>query len=225
VSLSDADAIGDGRDDVIEPLTDVRFPVEITERSTVFDGKVWDVVSETFDYNGESITREMVDHTGAVAVMAMDENERILLIRQYRHPIRARDWELPAGLLDETGESPLDAARRELAEEVDLAAAEWSVLAEYWTSPGGSNETLRIYLARQLTELAAFERTAEEADIEKRWVSLDDALAAVQARHLQNPSTTVGVLSAIAARAGGWSSLAPADTPWDRHPVLGDGTW
>ncbi|THG32255.1 NUDIX domain-containing protein [Naasia lichenicola] len=210
---------------VVEPLTDVRSPVNVTRHDRMFEGKVWDVVSEDFDYNGETITRELLDHPGAVAVLALDDQDRVLLIRQYRHPVRARDWELPAGLLDEAGESPVDAARRELAEEVDLAAAQWDVLAEYWTSPGGSNETLRIYLARQLTELDAFERTAEEADIEKRWVSLDDALAAILARRTQNPSLTVGVLAAVASRAGGWTSLGAADTPWDRHPVLGNDTW
>jgi len=218
-------AAGPAGSPVVGPLTDVPHPVQVTERRRVFEGKVWDVVSETFDYNDQSITRELLDHPGAVAVLALDDQDRVLLIRQYRHPIRARDWELPAGLLDEAGEPPLEAARRELAEEVDLAAAQWNVLAEYWTSPGGSNETLRIYLARQLTELPAFTRTDEEADIEKRWVSLDDALAAIQARHLQNPSTTVGVLAAVASRAGGWASLGAEDAPWPRHPALGDGDW
>ncbi|BDZ47516.1 NUDIX domain-containing protein [Naasia aerilata] len=208
-----------------EPLRDEPFTPEILERSTPFQGKVWDVVSETFRYNGEPITREFVDHTGAVAVLAMDDEERVLLIRQYRHPIRSRDWEIPAGLLDEDGEPALTAAQRELAEEADLAAEQWNVLAEYVNSPGGSNETVRVYLARGVSEVDAFEREAEEADIEVRWVSLDEALAAVLSRDLQNPSTVIGVLTAAAHRASGWADLAPGDAPWPRHPKLGRADW
>jgi 8-oxo-dGTP pyrophosphatase MutT (NUDIX family) len=208
-----------------ETLRDEPFTAKITDRSVKFEGRVWDVVSETFDYNGEQITREFVDHTGAVAVLAMDEDERVLLIRQYRHPIRSRDWEIPAGLLDEDGESALSAAQRELAEEADLAAARWNVLVEYQNSPGGSNEVVRVYLARGLTATEAFERTAEEADIEVRWVSLDDALDGVLDRRLQNPSTVSGVLAAAALRARGWQGLAGGDEPWPRHPKLGGGAW
>lgn len=206
-------------------LRDEPFAAEVVERTVVFSGKVWDVVRETFTYNDEPITREYVDHTGAVAILAMDQDERVLLIRQYRHPIRSRDWEIPAGLLDDEGEGPLEAAKRELAEEADLAAETWNVLAEYVNSPGGSNESVRVYLARDVSEVAAFARTAEEADIEVRWVSLDEALEGVLSRDLQNPSTVIGVLAAAAERARDWSGLAPADTPWPRHPTLGSGDW
>jgi 8-oxo-dGTP pyrophosphatase MutT (NUDIX family) len=208
-----------------EPLRDEPFSAEVLERKTVYSGKVWDVVSETFRYNGEPITREYVDHTGAVAVLAMDDEDRVLLIRQYRHPIRSRDWEIPAGLLDDEGEEALDAAKRELAEEADIAAEDWSVLAEYVNSPGGSNESVRVYLARNVSEVEAFERTAEEADIEVRWASLDDVVAGVLARELQNPSVVIGALAAAAERARGWTGLSPADVPWPRHPTLGDGEW
>src|SRR5699024_5294316 len=109
-------------------------------------------------------------------ILALDDEDRVLLIRQYRHPVRRRDWEIPAGLLDVAGEHPLATARRELAEEADLAATQWSVLAEFATSPGGSNELIRVYLARGLTELEPFARTEEEADIERRWVGLDAAV-------------------------------------------------
>lgn len=207
------------------PLRDEPFSAEVVKRDVVHDGKVWDVVSETFLYNGEEIVREYVDHTGAVAILAMDDDERVLLIRQYRHPIRSRDWEIPAGLLDDDGEGPLEGAKRELAEEADIAADTWHVLAEYTNSPGGSNETVRVYLARGISDVDAFERTAEEADIEVRWVSLDDAVTAVLARDLQNPSTVIGVLTAALERSRQWSGLAPADAPWPRHPVLGGGTW
>lgn len=203
------------------PLRDEPFRAEVVERATAFTGKIWDVVREKFLYNGQPIIREYVDHPGAVAILAMDEDDRVLLIRQYRHPVRSRDWEIPAGLLDEDHEAPLEAAKRELAEEADVAAEDWHVLADYVNSPGGSNEAIRIYLARSVSEVDAFRRTAEEADIEVRWVSLDDAVAAVLARDVQNPSTVIGVLTAAARRASGWSGLAPADAPWTRHAKHG----
>ncbi|WP_420898094.1 NUDIX domain-containing protein [Cryobacterium mannosilyticum] len=195
----------------------------VTDTGIVFDGKVWDVRRDTFDYAGSGIVREYLDHPGAVAILALDDEDRVLLIKQYRHPVRAREWELPAGLLDEDGEHPLIGAQRELAEEADVTAADWDVLSEFYTSPGGSNEVIRIYLARGLAAATdAFERTDEEADIEIRWVPLDDCVDAVLARRLQNPSLVIGVLAAHASRARGWSSLAAADTPWPRHPVNWD---
>ena len=166
--------------------------------------------------------REYVDHTGAVAILAIDENDRVLLIKQYRHPVRAREWEIPAGLLDISGEHPLVAAQRELAEEADLVASEWNVLSEFSTSPGGSSEAIRIYLARGLSATAeAFAREAEEADMELRWVPLDDCVDAVLARRVQNPSLVLAVLAAHASRARGWVTLGSADEPWPRHP----GSW
>jgi 8-oxo-dGDP phosphatase len=186
--------------------------VEITSRATVFEGRVWDVVHETFEYNGHSIARDFVDHPGAVAVLAMDEDDRILAIQQYRHPIRARDWEIPAGLLDEEGESPLAAAKRELAEEADLVADRWDLLIDITTSPGGSNEFLRTYLARDLHPTPTpFPRTEEEADIVLRWISLDDAVAAALDGSVRNVGLVTAVLSAAASRAGGWNSLRPGE--------------
>jgi 8-oxo-dGTP pyrophosphatase MutT (NUDIX family) len=203
------------------PLEDVPFAVEVTESELVFEGRVWDIRRDTFDYNGSSIVREYTDHTGAVAVLALDEEDRVLVIRQYRHPVGLREWELPAGLLDIEGEDPLVAVKRELEEEADLRATDWDVLAEFATSPGGNNEVIRVYLARGLSATEqAFERTDEEADIEVAWVPLDDAVDAVLARRVQNPSLAIGVLAAHASRARGWSTLSPADAPWDRHPKL-----
>lgn len=198
-------------------LRDEAFSAELVSTERVYEGRVWDLRRDTVDYNGTQIVREYVDHTGAVAVLALDDDERVLLIRQYRHPVRARLWEIPAGLLDAAGESPLEAAKRELAEEADLRADDWSVLGEYYTTPGGSDEAIRVYLARGLSETPErFAREAEEADIEKRWVSLDDAVAAVRSRDVQNPSLVVGVLSAAVSRATGWTDLADADAEWTR---------
>ena len=202
------------------PLADelVDLPVHSSER--VFAGKVWDVTRDVFEFAGGTVTREYVDHTGAVAVLAMDDDDHVCLIRQYRHPIRAREWELPAGLLDEHGESPLAAAKRELAEEVDLEASDWSVLSDFHTSPGGSNEALRIYLARGLSATASvFARTEEESELEQHWVPLDDVVEAVLARDVQNAILIVGVLAAAASRSRGWETLADAGTSWPRHPL------
>lgn len=201
-------------------LADDRVDMPILSSDVVFQGKIWDVRRETFDYNGQQITREFVDHTGAVSVLAVDDEERILLIKQYRHPIRAREWEIPAGLLDIADEDPLEAAKRELAEEVDLAAESWSVLSDYVTTPGGNNEAIRVYIARDLTETDAFAREDEEADIEKRWVPLDEALDAVVARRIQNPSLVVAVYAAAISRSRGWSTLGAADAPWPQRDVL-----
>jgi ADP-ribose pyrophosphatase len=204
-----------------ELIADEPLAVEIVESKVAFEGHVWDVRAETFAYGDSTLTRDFVDHPGAVAVVALDDDDRMLLIQQYRHPIRHRDWEIPAGLLDVHGEAPLVAAQRELAEEADLVAGEWNVLAEFYPSPGGSNEAIRIYLARGLTPTGTpFARDAEEADIVLRWVPLDEVVDGVLARRLQNHGLTVGSLAAHAARARGWASLGAPEEPWSRHPRL-----
>jgi ADP-ribose pyrophosphatase len=181
-------------------LSDEASLVPVRSSEVLHEGKIWNVVVEEFEYGGTVLAREFVDHPGAVAVLAMDDEDRVLLIRQYRHPIRMRDWELPAGLLDLEGEEPLEAAKRELAEEADLEAHEWSHLAEFYTSPGGSNELLRVYLATGLRTVPAFARFAEEQDIELRWVELEEAVEAVLAGRLRNSILTIAVLTAHARR-------------------------
>jgi 8-oxo-dGDP phosphatase len=198
---------------------------EVTSDTLIHHGRVWDVATETFDYDGKPITREVIRHPGAVAILALDDDGRMLLIRQYRHAIRTRAWEIPAGLLDKPGEPPLTGAQRELAEEADLAATTWNVLADFQNSPGGSDETIRVYLARGVSAVPAFERSDEEADIEVRWVPLDDVVDAVLARRVQSPSLVIGALAAQASRARDWATLAPGDEPWLRHPVVGGAPW
>ena len=201
------------------PLTDDLVDLPILSSEVVFEGAIWNVRRDRFVYGDNEIAREYVDHTGAVAVLVLDD-DRVCLIKQYRHPIATREWELPAGLLDFEGETALAAAQRELAEEVDLVAADWAVLSDFHTSPGGNNEALRVYLARTVTAAAeVFARTDEESDIETRWVPLDDVVDAVLDRRLQNSILAVAALSAFASKAKGWSTLAPADAPWPRHPV------
>ncbi|GAA1057591.1 NUDIX hydrolase [Agromyces luteolus] len=193
----------------------------VLDRETVFEGRIWDVRRDRLEYGRDAvpIVREYVAHPGAVAILALDDADRVLLIKQYRQPVRARDWEIPAGLLDVAHEPPLEAAKRELAEEADLVASDWAVLADYFTTPGGSDEAIRVFLARGLAAAPqAHAREDEEADMELRWVALDDCVDAVLARQVGNPSLTVGVLAAVAARARAWSTLAPADAPWLAHP-------
>jgi 8-oxo-dGTP pyrophosphatase MutT (NUDIX family) len=202
----------------VSELVDDDFPVRVLSSERVFRGHVWDIRQETFDYGDGQITREYMDHTGAVAVLALDDAGRVLLIKQYRHPVGLRDWEIPAGLLDVHGEDPLVAAQRELAEEVDLTARQWHLLSDFNSSPGGSNEAIRVYLARDLGATdKAFDRTEEELDIEKRWVDLDEVVDAVLARTLSNSILTIAALAAQAGRSKGWSTLGDAATPWPRR--------
>jgi 8-oxo-dGDP phosphatase len=182
-------------------LADEPSDPPIVDSEVVFHGAVWDIRRDVVDYDGTRITREYTDHTGAVAVLAIDDTQRVLLIQQYRHPIRSRDWEIPAGLLDVENESPIDAAKRELEEEVDLVAAEWTELVDFYSSPGGSNELIRVYRATGLsTSAAVFDRHDEEADIVKRWVPLDEVVAGVLDGRLKNSILAIAVLSAHARR-------------------------
>lgn len=202
-------------------LNDQPFRPEVVSSETAFEGKILNVRRDVFRYNGEEITREYVDHTGAVGILAMDDDGRVLLIRQYRHPVRHRDWEIPAGLLDQDGEDPLTAAKRELGEEADLEADEWNVLTDVFTSPGGNDESIRIYLARGVRPTgSAFDREAEEADIELRWTPLDEAVEAVMQRRVHNAPLIIALLAARTAREQGWSMLGAANEPWPSHPKL-----
>lgn len=198
---------------------------ELTVRSSnlVHHGMVWDVRRDEVELaDGQVVTREVLVHTGAVGVLALDEQDRVLLLRQYRHPVRSYLWEPPAGLLDVPGEDPLLAARRELAEEADLTADEWHVLVDYYNSPGGSTEAFRCYLARGLHDVPEDERhdrEHEERDMVPAWVDLDEAVRLVLAGELHNPHAVTSVLAARAARDAGWSTLRPADAPWpERSP-------
>lgn len=184
-----------------EPLKDERYPTRVVESALVFEGAVWDVVRERFVLDGHEIVREFQRHPGAVAVLAEDADGRVLLIKQYRHPIGYRDWELPAGLLDIDGEEPLVAAKRELAEETDLQAAEWSPLCQFFSSPGGSSEVITVFRASKLSPASGnFERTGEEAGIEVRWEPFDDVVAAVLDGRVRNSILAIAVLNASARR-------------------------
>ena len=180
-----------------EALHDEPVEVEVTASETVYEGRVWDVRNDTFRYNGDDLVRQYVDHPGAAAIVALDDDDRVLLIQQYRHPIRHRDWEIPAGLLDIEGESPLETAKRELIEEADLHAEDWQPLISIFTTPGGNDEVVHLFLARGLTPVGeAHAREAEEADIRIEWVPLADAVSGVLEGRLRNGILSVGLLAA-----------------------------
>lgn len=208
--------------DQISSIEDRHTPHTVTESTTAWSGRIVDMVEDhvVVVEGEEPVVRQYTRHPGAVAVVVMrgeEGAEEILLLRQYRHPVNASLWEIPAGLLDIPGEDSLVAAERELAEEADLKAARWDVLVDFFTSPGGSTEPLRVFLARDLeaTE-TSFEREDEEAAMEYAWVSLSDALDWVLAGRLHNPSTVIGILSAHAARGRGWEGLREPGAPWLR---------
>ncbi|WP_136055690.1 NUDIX hydrolase [Microbacterium sp. K24] len=178
-------------------LRDEPFEPEVVQSDLAYHGAVWDVRDDRVRYGTGEIRRQYVAHTGAVAILALDDQGRVLLIQQYRHPIRHRDWELPAGLLDVEGEEPLAAAKRELAEEADLVAAHWEPLVSSWTTPGGNDEVIHIFLATGVSAAeSAHDREDEEADIRVEWVPLPDAVEAVLAGRMRNGILSIGVLAA-----------------------------
>jgi 8-oxo-dGDP phosphatase len=195
---------------------------EVVESVERFAGRVWRVRSDTVRIpGGETVVRDVVEHPGAVGVLAVDDAGRVLLLQQYRHPVQRKCWEAPAGLLDDeaAGERPIDTAARELYEETGYRAHEWRVLVDVFNSPGATSEALRIFLARGLERVPVGERHEgqhEEASMPITWVPLDDAVTKVLAGELHNPTAVAGVLAAAAARArpGGYDALRPADAPW-----------
>jgi 8-oxo-dGTP pyrophosphatase MutT (NUDIX family) len=174
--------------------------------------------------DGGEMTREYLRHPGAVGIIALDEDGLVVLVRQYRHPVRHRLTEPPAGLLDHAGEDPLVAAQRELAEEVGLSAGRWDVLVDLFSTPGIIAEGLRVYLARDLSAAdrpEGFTAEGEEAEMDTVWASLEDLFDAVLEGRLHNPTLVSGVLAAAAARMrDDFASLRPGDAPWPAREAL-----
>lgn len=146
----------------------------------------------------EPFRRIVMEHPGAAIVLAVDDRERVLCLWQYRHAAGRRFVELPAGLLDQAGEEPLEVAKRELVEEAGYAAAEWVHLTSTYSSPGISAEVAHLYLARGLTEVGRgdFEPAHEEADMEVGWVPFDDLVEAVLDGRLADAPLVIAVLAA-----------------------------
>jgi 8-oxo-dGTP pyrophosphatase MutT (NUDIX family) len=195
---------------------------QVLDSQRIFTGKVIALRTDELRMSDGSVSRrEIVEHPGAVAIVALDEQDRVVLVRQYRHPVRAYVLELPAGLLDVAGESALAAAHRELFEEASLTASDWSVLVDLYPSPGMSDEAIRVYLARGLADVAEQDRFVPEHEEITMTVSrlpLGDAARLALAGELCNATAVAGVLAATSAATDGWRGLRPADSAWPARP-------
>ncbi|MGW1836658.1 NUDIX domain-containing protein [Streptomyces sp. BBFR2] len=194
----------------------------VTATTTPFTGNKTSVrTDEVVMPDGSTARRDYQVHPGSVAVLALDDDGRVLVLRQYRHPVRHKLWEIPAGLLDVPGENPLHAAQRELYEEAHVKADDWRVLTDVYTTPGGCDEAVRVFLARGLAEAEGerFAVSEEETDMELARIPLDELVRGVLAGELHNNCLVVGVLSLVAAQRGpGLETLRPADAPWPARP-------
>jgi 8-oxo-dGTP pyrophosphatase MutT (NUDIX family) len=204
------------------PKTSVpRHDFSVVDSDDIYTGKVLAVRRDQVRMpGGGTAVREIMEHAGAVAIAALDVDDRLVFIYQYRHAVGRRLWEMPAGLLDAAGEDPVETARRELAEEVGLSADEWSVLIDVDPSPGFSDESVRVYLATGLHEVGRPDLGAddEEADLEIHRIALADAVAMVFAGEIVNSSCAAGVLAVHAVRTGA-GRTRPADSPWPDRPT------
>ncbi|NHD15462.1 MULTISPECIES: NUDIX domain-containing protein [Actinopolyspora] len=200
--------------------TNGRHPFTTLSTSDVYVGNILALRSDEVAMPGGGRSRrEVVEHPGAVAVVALDEWDRVVLVHQYRYPLGRRLWELPAGLLDVRGESPRNTAQRELAEEVGLAARDWSVLVDVAASPGFTDQAERVYLARGLSEVARPEPVAdEEADLVVDRVPLDRAVESVFAGEIVNAPAVSGLLAARAVRDGHVRPRS-GDAEWTDRPT------
>jgi 8-oxo-dGTP pyrophosphatase MutT (NUDIX family) len=181
----------------------------------VFAGRVISVRKDIVTMPGDTTSqRDVVVHPGAVGVVALDDRGQVLLVNQYRHPVRRRLDELPAGLLDVAGEASLVAAQRELMEEAGLAARTWHVLVDALTSPGMTDEAIRLYLARDITTVDRAVQEHEEAEMTAAWVPLKDAVRRVLGGEIENAMACLGLLAADRAARDGFAELRPADAPW-----------
>jgi ADP-ribose pyrophosphatase len=180
-----------------------------------YHGRVFDLVSDDVTMpDGGTAGRDYLRHVGAVGVVALDADDRVVLVRQYRHPVRSHLWELPAGLIDVDGEPLHHAAARELAEEADLRAERWQLLCDLYTTPGCSNEVIRLYVARELTAITTgYHREGEEAELTSAWFDLDEAVAMVFRGEVLNGPAVAGLLAAARLRDAGWPSTRPLETP------------
>jgi ADP-ribose pyrophosphatase len=199
------------------------FAFEVVKSTEQFAGPVIRVVSDEVTMpEGTTAVRDYVVHIGAVAAVAIDTAGRVLLVRQYRHPVRRSLWELPAGLLDVHGEPAVETAKRELWEEADLRADRWDVLVDLLTTPGCSDEAIRIFLARDITAVPHHERhtrSGEEHTMTTEWVPLDTAVEWAFAGEIENAACVAGVFAAARARDTEFASLRPADAPWPARPA------
>jgi 8-oxo-dGDP phosphatase len=187
---------------------------ETTSSETLHTGKIFALRKDNVRMpGGKVVTREVVEHYGAVAIVAMDDEGRIPMVHQYRHPFGRRLWELPAGLLDVNGEAPHLTAARELREEAGLQAQTWQVLVDLDSTPGFSDESVRVYLATGLTQVDRPEAHDEEADMSLQWYPIDEAVRRAFSGEIVNSLAVAGILAAYTVTKG-FAHPRPVDTPW-----------
>ncbi|GGL97242.1 NUDIX domain-containing protein [Nakamurella endophytica] len=185
----------------------------VTASEVRYDGAVVRVREDTVERDGSTSHLEVVEHADSVAVLALDTDDRVLLIRHDRHPAGGELWELPAGLRDRAGEDPVDTARREPTEETGWAAARWSTVVDLRPSPGVSTETCRVYRATDLSRPGGAETGGDEAGMPQRWVPVDDAVAEVLDGRITSALAVAGLLALAVRRASGVADR-PAAAPW-----------
>ena len=191
---------------------------ETASSETLYTGKIFALRRDQVRMpGGKVVTREVVEHFGAVAVVAVDDDGNIPMVYQYRHALGRRLWELPAGLLDVGGEPAHLTAARELKEEAGLEAGTWRVLVDLDSTPGFSDESVRVYLATELTEVARPEAHDEEADMKLQWYSLAEATQRVLTGEIVNAIAVAGILAAHAV-TDGVAQPRPVDSPWTDQP-------
>ena len=204
-------------------ISDRIIDYSVTKREEIFEGYVMNLRRDTFDYNGEDLTREYIVHPGAVGIIALDHEGKMLLVEQYRHAQGKIMWEPPAGLLDAPDEDPLECAKRELLEETGYVASKWQVLIDFANTPGGSSEQIRLYFAQGLTlhEEGRPEAGEEERDMPVHWISVSEVLASIGQGLVTNAALTVGTLALVTALAEPAVVLRDANSPWPaREDVL-----
>jgi ADP-ribose pyrophosphatase len=196
---------------------------EVLGSHRAFTGNVVSVRSDEVSMpDGTTGRRDVVEHPGAVAVVALrgeGDHVEVLLVNQYRHPVGRRLDELPAGLLDVAHEPALAAAQRELAEEAGYRADRWHVLVDVLTSPGMTDEAVRVFLAQDLEPCDREVQGHEEVELTARWMPLAEALQQVLAGELENGLCVTGVLAAAAVARSGDVRLRPAGSPWRARPA------
>ena len=197
----------------------VEHVFETTSSETLHTGKIFALRRDRVRMpGGKDVTREVVEHFGAVAVVAMDDDGNIAMVYQYRHAFGRRLWELPAGLLDVHGEPAHLTAARELKEEAGLQASAWRVLVDLDSTPGFSDESVRVYLATGLSEVGRPEAHDEEADMTLQWYALAEAARKVLNGEIVNAIAVAGILAAHAV-ATGFVEPRPLDSPWIDKPT------
>ena len=176
--------------------------IPVDTQKVVYSGRIWDVVQDTFQFADQTLVRDFVAHPGAVAVVAVDDTNRILLVNQYRHPVKSTLWELPAGLRDLAGEPPIETAKRELLEETGYMADQLEPLISFFPSPGGLSEEIQVFVGTGLTRAVSdFIREGEERTMTSAFFPLDQVVDSILSGGIKNGPCALAVLAFYAKQA------------------------